>query len=258
MIGLIDREDEFYIGYEPPIPKGIARRVRVAVVCIAVAAAAAAVIAITAQHTLPPSRFEFGVVREFTGTLRQSPYPVLETSDGPLWLVATGKFGAERQISGIPDGHVRVSGSLIQRGNHRMVEIATINPVSAPFPGFPQGTPGGTLGDPHSAVVLRGEIVDSKCYLGVMNPSEGAVHRDCARRCLSGGIPPMMAVRDGRGREALIVLASAHDRAVGRDLAPIAGRPVEVTGRLARHAANTFLYADPGAYRLSAAGPAGR
>ena len=33
-------------------------------------------------------------------------------------------------------------------------------------------------------VELTGEIADSKCWLGVMNPGEGTVHRDCARRCL--------------------------------------------------------------------------
>ena len=38
---------------------------------------------------------------------------------------------------------------------------------------------------------LIGEIVDSKRYLGVMNPGNGKVHRDCAVRCLSGGIPPI-------------------------------------------------------------------
>jgi hypothetical protein len=30
---------------------------------------------------------------------------------------------------------------------------------------------------------LVGEIVDSKCYLGNMNPGNGKVRRDCAVRC---------------------------------------------------------------------------
>jgi hypothetical protein len=98
-------------------------------------------------------------------------------------------------------------------------------------------------------VTLRGEIVDSKCHLGVMNPGEGVVHRDCARRCLSGGIPPMLAVRDGHGRKALIVLVSESGRAVGRELSAIAGRPVEVTGRLTRDGEDYVLTADASAYR---------
>ena len=53
---------------------------------------------------------------------------------------------------------------------------------------------------------LTGEIVDSKCYLGVMNPGRGKVHRDCAARCLSGGIPPALLTSTGE-----IVLLVNHD-----------------------------------------------
>ena len=53
---------------------------------------------------------------------------------------------------------------------------------------------------------LAGEIVDSKCYLGVMNPGRGKVHRDCAARCLSGGIPPALLTSTGE-----IVLLVNHD-----------------------------------------------
>jgi len=42
---------------------------------------------------------------------------------------------------------------------------------------------------------LVGEIVDSKCYFGNMNPGNGKVHRDCAVRCMSGGIPLPSSLR---------------------------------------------------------------
>jgi len=32
----------------------------------------------------------------------------------------------------------------------------------------------------------RGQIVDPKCYLGVMKPGEGKPHSDCAIRCIDG------------------------------------------------------------------------
>jgi hypothetical protein len=241
MIGSVDPErDEFYVGYEPLMPSGIVRRVAAAVVCLAAAAAMAAIVAVMAQQTLPASRFEFGVVREFTGVLRRSPYPFLETTAGRLWLVAPGKFGAEHAIGAIADGPVRVSGSLIERGGHRMAEIAAIAAVDGPAP---EDRP------PHrgeAVVTLRGEIVDSKCYLGVMNPGEGGVHRDCSRRCLSGGIPPMLAVRDGRGREELIILVSARGGPAGRELAAMAGQSVELTGRIARDGDDYLLFIEAG------------
>jgi hypothetical protein len=93
-----------------------------------------------------------------------------------------------------------------------------------------------------SALTLRGEIVDSKCFLGVMNPAEGAVHRDCARRCLSGGMPPMLLMRDGEHREELVVLVSDDGRGIGREIAQAAGTPVDVTGRLVRDGRDFVLY----------------
>jgi hypothetical protein len=97
-------------------------------------------------------------------------------------------------------------------------------------------------------VTLTGEIVDSKCFLGVMNPGEGHVHRDCARRCLSGGIPPMLVVRDGRGGEQLVLLVSEDGEPIGRQLTRVAGRPVTVTGQLAHQGDQFVLYANPASF----------
>jgi hypothetical protein len=78
----------------------------------------------------------------------------------------------------------------------------------------------------------RGEIVDSKCYLGVMNPGERIVHRDCAIRCLSGGIPAMFAYRDAEGHSRLALLLQADGRPLGVEWTRRAGSPIEVSGTL--------------------------
>jgi hypothetical protein len=59
-------------------------------------------------------------------------------------------------------------------------------------------------------VDLVGEIVDSKCYLGNMNPGNGKVHRDSAVRCLSGGIPPVFATNDFNGSPAVLLLTGPN------------------------------------------------
>jgi len=41
---------------------------------------------------------------------------------------------------------------------------------------------------------FTGEIIDPKCYFGVMKPGEGKIHKSCAIRCISGGIPPILKV----------------------------------------------------------------
>ena len=50
------------------------------------------------------------------------------------------------------------------------------------------GAGGNPSYQPLGAVTLTGEIVDSKCFLGVMNPGNLKPHKACAIRCISGGI----------------------------------------------------------------------
>ena len=100
-------------------------------------------------------------------------------------LVAPGKHGADTLVAAFEGKHVRLQGQLIYRDGQTMVEIdpKTITAME------PTENPALETADLGTAT-LTGEIVDSKCYLGVMNPGRGKVHRDCAARCLSGGIPP--------------------------------------------------------------------
>ena len=225
-------QDEFYIGYSGEMPRAIGRRVRMAVTVAAGAAAVSVLIVVLAAMPLPPSRFEFGVATERTGILERTPYPRLNVGSRRLLLVGRGKWGAERQLANIGDGPVTIRGSRIQRGKHEMLEVHEV--MSSATASAADGDTRTPTSTPARAVTLRGEIVDSKCYLGVMNPGEGAVHRDCARRCVSGGIPPVLVVRDGPGREELIVLLSADGGAIGRGIVQATGKPVEVSGFLVR------------------------
>jgi hypothetical protein len=239
-------EDEFYIGYEGTMPRGIARRVIAAIAVFGAIATTVAVVAVAAMRTLPAATFEYGVVSEATGILSRTPYPMLESGGRRIWLAGPGKFSADRVLAGIPDGFVTLHGSRIHRGRHEMLEVrgqrrprVDSEPVASALrvDSDPVLTPG--------KVTLRGEIVDSKCFLGVMNPAEGAVHRDCARRCLSGGLPPMLLVRDGGRREELVLLVSADGGPAGGAIADRAGRPIELSGRLAKEGEMYVLYYTP-------------
>ena len=224
--------DEFYIGYEGHMPCGMARRVLSVVGLFACGSAAVVALWLGTQHRLAASRFEFGTVTQVTGVLGHAPYPSVASGGRLVWLVGPGKFGADRMLTGTPDGPIVVAGSAIQRGNVRMLEVAGVTADAERRFGVPPRNAGSA--SPPRTVTLRGEIVDSKCFLGVMNPGEGAVHRDCARRCVSGGIPPMLVVRDGRHREELILLLAADGGAIGRETVQATGKPVEVSGFLVR------------------------
>ena len=54
--------NEFYVGYLPKAPVGIARRIRVVVVLLFIFAAIAAIVFARVQRTFAPSVFEYGRV----------------------------------------------------------------------------------------------------------------------------------------------------------------------------------------------------
>jgi hypothetical protein len=92
------------------------------------------------------------------------------------------------------------------------------------------------------AVTVTGEIVDSKCYLGVMNPGSGKVHRDCAARCLSGGIPPIFISGDG---EDQFLLVGPDGSALGRDaLRDFVAEPLTIRGELLQRGESRLLKID--------------
>jgi len=138
---------------------------------------------------------------------------------------------------------VELEGTLVWRDGRTMVELAagSLRPLEAePGPSPPLESLGRR--------VLRGEIVDSKCFLGVMNPGNLKPHRACATLCIQGGIPPVLCVRDGEGVAAYLLLVDADGGAVHREVLPFVARPVEITGEVSRVGDQLVLYADPETY----------
>jgi len=229
--------DEFYVGYEPQAPGRIARHVRRAVVSVTVVVFAVCLLLLFSQDAQSPSFFEFGTSREFVGIIEENPVPALRVSrpnDKGSYsrypLVAPGKHGAGGMLRGLHGIQVELRGMLIYRDGLTMVEVLP-----------------GTVRLDHSAAAsraeepehlgvytLRGEIVDSKCYFGVMNPGHGKVHRDCAVRCLSGGVPPALLVRHDSGQASVLLLES-EGNSIRKLLLRLAGESVSIRGKVVRH-----------------------
>ena len=121
-------------------------------------------------------------------------------------------------------------GERIFRGTDHMIELMP-GSIRALAAGAPADRPV-DLGE----VRLTGEIVDSKCYFGVMNPGNGKVHRDCAVRCLSGGIPPAFLVRDSAGTAQTLLLGNWK-----RELLEHVAEAVTLHGRLERSSGRLTL-----------------
>ncbi len=221
---------EFFIGYIPKMPDALARRTRhVALVAlVAIVAVTGSVAGI--QQPFDQGTFEFGVTRSFEGVLFETPVSSfvgreVDSGDAPhaYLLAAAGKMGLPPFAQGHHGAQVRFDGSLIYRNGLSMIEMNA--PASFAITDTPQTPPEIEQG---SAVRLIGELVDTKCFLGVMRPAHGKVHRACAIRCLEGGIPPGLWVRND-AEDTVYILAGTGDRPLEIDF-QLAGRTVEVEG----------------------------
>ena len=260
--------DELYIGYLPQTPAGIARFLRLAVPLLVLLVVALGLLLPILHRPFDPGVFEFGQTRELAGWIEEHPYPTLLTTDTPggrrgaataadgerepgelsrLLLVMLGKHGADDAVAGLGGHAVRVRGTLIERAPQRMLELSD-EPSGDPQPPSP------TLAlirasEPLGEVTVRGEIVDSKCFLGVMKPGRGKPHRSCAARCISGGVPPALYVRDRDGNERFLLLVDSAGEPLAARVLTYVGEPIEITGQLEQRGETLYLRADPGTYR---------
>jgi len=250
--------DEFYIGWEAKSAPGIGKMVRKAVVVVLTLASFTPVILAVSQRMIGASVFEWGNHKSFSGILQTTPYPHLlvprpGNADGlprfsTYYLVAPWKFGLEQEAIAPLDGKsVTLKGTLIYRGNQTMIETkpewitASTNDErrarsDAPYQRLGKQT-------------LIGEIVDSKCFLGVMNPGQLTPHRACAIRCISGGVPPVLLVRRKDGPAIYLLLVSADGKPVNKQVLDMVAEPLEITGEVERQSELLILRADPTTYR---------
>jgi hypothetical protein len=237
---------EFYIGYLPKAPPSIARTLRIATGLMAGGAALLGLLLAASQAPFPASTFAFHEYRAFEGRIEEYPYPVLVKSDGSRFLLAApGKHGASDLVAGMDNQILRAQGSRIYRGRDMMVELrpGSLHITHAsPAPASPVPIDLGLL-------TLSGEIVDSKCYLGVMSPGSGKVHRDCAARCISGGLPPALIAKDSANVPRLLLLAGSDGRALNREVLAFVGEPIRVSGRLLHFGNSFYLRAEPRDFR---------
>src|SRR5712691_10922597 len=244
--------NDFYVGYLPKAPPALARFVRKVIVGLGLLVITTALVLVLGQLRFASSVFEYGKLRSFEGAVVTRPYPTLLVArpgeagqhdrSSRYLLVAPGKHGADDLVAGFDGKQVRLQGQLIYREGGTMVEITPGSiAVIDTAPAVQEVTT--FLG----TVTVTGEIVDSKCYLGVMNPGQGKVHRDCAARCLSGGTPPIFVTTDGYKQFLLVGLDGL---ALGRDaLREFIGEPITIRGEVLARGNSRLLEIDPRSFR---------
>ncbi|HSR66480.1 MAG TPA: hypothetical protein VLU25_00935 [Acidobacteriota bacterium] len=238
-------DKEFYIGFQEKAPPGIASFLRTRVALLLLIAVLLGAGLAMMQSPFAASFFDFGNLQTWKGRLAEAPVPsiVVAGEDGKetnVPLVHPGKFGAEETVSGRDGQAVELRATLIQRGLTWMLEAVpgSVRPAALdaalPLP-HPQ---------PLGEWALVGEIVDSKCYLGVMNPGRGKVHKSCAINCIRGGIPPLLRIGSG-DRQLLLLLLDSQGQPVNQAILDRIGVPVRVNGEVERHGNWLVIKASP-------------
>ncbi len=248
-------DQDFYVGYRPRMSPSLARFVAPRVALLVLAAASLAVMIAGLHRPYDEARSDFRDLRDFDGVLLADPAPHLVVARpgrtrgrdySRYLLVGRGKSGPKVDLASLDGRPVRVRGSLIYRDSQTMLAVKSAEllaeseaPFSAPV------SPPDSLG----RFTLQGEIVDSKCFIGTMRPGNTKVHRGCATRCIAGGVPPVLLVRDEAGTALYFLLVATDGSAVNARVLDLVAEPVEIEGEVVRLDDMLVLRSDPSTYR---------
>ncbi|WP_193187754.1 hypothetical protein [Nisaea sediminum] len=234
-----DRKEDFFVGYLKTPPR-LAVFVAFASVLLIGLGIGGGLAMVAGQRDYTGGGFQGGY-QEHLGVLETVPYPMLRLppSEGypegrSILLIEPGKSGAQGRSKGLDGKAVDAGGVFVTRDGTRILQVGGAAKIRAaedagPLAGY---TPGPDV--PLGKVTLRGEIVDTKCYLGAMRPGEGKVHRACANLCLMGGIPPMLAVFYENAPATLFLLTDPDGKALDAAILDYVAPYVSVEGELFR------------------------
>ena len=196
------------------------------------------------QKTTGPAQWLTANPQTIQGLIKLQPYPVLHrfNPEAPdevesILLVAQGKHSAGKFVTDLDGEMVDVTGFPIYRGGWSMLElrskddvqlVKTASQAQGHWDRLRSKTQVTSLGE----IDFSGEVADSKCFLGVMKPGEGVVHRACAEVCLIGGLPAMLLVEGDDQQRYGYMLTTDEGESASHIVAMHAGDVMQVSGEL--------------------------
>lgn len=234
------KKDDFYVGYldevAPDTKKLLKRFVIVAIIMLL---GIAVVFALT-QNKDKNSAFDFDTTTKITGLYHEMPYPMLkiqtnENSFKNILLLGFGKSSANpflakirAQVPKLSGSILSIEGNLIYYNGKTLLQITDEEKISLLEKSNPSKLP--KINAVVTNMELKGEIIDPKCYFGVMKPGKGKIHRSCAVLCISGGIPPVLATTDENNISEYYLITDTSGNAIHDDILPYIGKPSLLTG----------------------------
>ena len=242
-------EAAFYIGWMPKAPQSFAKHVKKVLFILFPVAIVVAWVLVSFQKKFSTANFEFGKLTEVKGVYFNKPAPVIKVINGKdIWgnlsyqtipLVGYGKHGAETAILEIEEEknislnnkEVILKGTLLYSDGKTLLQVSKDdNPVVNV--GAEAGASVGQQTKELGNQTIKGEIIDPKCFFGVMKPGEGKVHRDCAIRCILGGIPPVLKVQNAKGEINFYLIVGPNGEKMNEAVQDYVAEPVAINARV--------------------------
>ena len=247
----MDQQD-FYIGWMAKVPKSFAKHIKRVLLILFPVALIIAYLLSTSQKKFSTTIFEYGKLTEVKGIYYNNPVPMLKVFDKnnlsiTIPLVGYGKHGAETAIMelekekgvSLNGKEVTLKGTLIYGDGKTLLQVdKNDNPIVNIGAESTVQLQQKDLG----IQTISGEIVDPKCYFGVMKPGEGKVHRDCAIRCILGGIPPVLHVQNEKGESNYYLIVGPNGEKINEVVQDIVAEPVSIEARVVQQDDWIILY----------------
>lgn len=244
-----NKDKDFFVGYLA-MPAGLTRYYKGLAVVLVLIAAGFAYWTSSSQQAAGEGQWLLSEEKTYQGYLSHQPYPVLHTTGDKsesIILMSQGKHSSALLTQAFDGQEVKLTGFPIERGGWKLLEVRNMDDVEVVDADSNYASKSEPLGE----VTLSGQIMDSKCFMGVMKPGEGKVHRACAAMCIAGGIPPMLVVDQSDGNRYGYILIGPDGQGAADHVMDDIAVPVSVFGQLERRGDLTYLrIAEQGVKRI--------
>lgn len=245
------KTDEFYINYATVPPSY--RRFLIKFIASLVVGLLLFTVVLPRVH----AQFNTGKLygkQELEGLLVADPVPHLmvprsgnteeDNSFSRYALLGTGKTGAKPAVLEHLGEWVKLNGVVVSRNQLSVIAALSAEKIEQP-PTLPATSKEGT---PLGKFSLVGEILDGKCYPGVMKPGQGKTHRACAIRCIVGGVPAVFRVQNSTHDVMYLLLADQNGKAVNDQIQDLIADSIQITGEVIQYDDMYVIQADPNSY----------
>lgn len=236
---MMNRKDEFYVGYLSGVGVKTLKVLKSFVWMVLCIVVLFSLVFSLAQKPFKNSTFELTSETKITGVFYENPYPMLrvevaENAYKNILLLGFGKSSVNPYLLKLRSGsdnlngkRLTIEGNLIYYNGKTLIQITDEEKI---YLEKDQASIHVPVKETISSMTLQGEVIDPKCYFGVMKPGYGKIHRSCAVRCISGGIPPVLATTDDNNISEYYLITNLEGQAINEDILPFVGKPSELTG----------------------------